>query len=107
MRGRETVDQYYNTPTSEIPGNSDAGALNSWLLWNMLGLYPVVTQPVYLILSPSVNDNSVKIGEEGKESWVRITAEGLDEKAKSVYVQSLRANRVTWDRSSIRNEDLV
>lgn len=43
MRGRETVNQYYNTGPSRIPGNSDAGALDSCLVWNMLGLYPVVT----------------------------------------------------------------
>ena len=107
MRGRETVNQYYNSGSSGIPGNSDAGALDSWLVWNMLGLYSVVTQPVYLILSPWFDDISMKIGEEAEEKWLHITAENLDEAAGSVYVQTLRVNGVDWNRSWIGHEDLM
>ncbi|OXN03344.1 hypothetical protein CDV58_07580 [Aspergillus fumigatus] len=35
-----------------VPGNSDAGAMNSWLVWQMLGLYPLASQPVYRSISP-------------------------------------------------------
>ena len=104
MRSSQIVNQYYNTGPSGIPGNSDAGALDSWLVWNMIGLYPVVTQPVYLVLRPWFDDISVKIGEEG---WLRITAEGLDEESGSVYVQSLKVNGVQWDRSWIEHTDLM
>ena len=29
---------YYNAGTGGIPGNSDAGAMQTWILWNMIGL---------------------------------------------------------------------
>ncbi|KAH1897552.1 hypothetical protein KXV57_000639 [Aspergillus fumigatus] len=35
-----------------VPGNSDAGAMNSWLVWQMLGHYPLASQPVYRSISP-------------------------------------------------------
>lgn len=48
MRSREVVDQYYSNGRDGIPGNSDAGALESWMVWNLLGkfldsfiIYPV------------------------------------------------------------------
>lgn len=37
MRSREVVDQYYSNHRDGIPGNSDAGALESWMVWNLLG----------------------------------------------------------------------
>lgn len=49
----------------------------------------------------------MKIGEEGEERWLRITAQGLDDQAGSVYVQSVRVNGVGRDRSWVGHEDLM
>ena len=76
QRGRETVNTYYSAGASGLPGNSDAGAVDSWLIWNFLGLYPVVTQDVYLVLAPWFSDVTLGVG-EGKT--LRITANGLGE----------------------------
>jgi hypothetical protein len=35
-----------------LPGNSDAGAMQTWLLCNMTGLYPVTGQTTFLIHPP-------------------------------------------------------
>ncbi|KAK4951117.1 hypothetical protein LTR28_006897 [Elasticomyces elasticus] len=102
MRSRQVVNQYYGTAPSGLPGNSDAGAIDSWLVWNLLGLYPVVTQPVYLLLSPWFADVTVKVGGNGS---LRITAEGLGD--ESFYVQSVKVNGVVWNQSWVSHEDLV
>ena len=34
-RSRFIAKEYYNAGTGGIPGNSDAGAMQTWLLWNM------------------------------------------------------------------------
>ncbi|KAI1861574.1 hypothetical protein JX265_009541 [Neoarthrinium moseri] len=102
QRSREVVNQYYNNGRSGIPGNDDAGAMSSWLVWNMIGLYPVVTQPVYLILSPWFEEVKLKLGDEG--SFLRITASGLD---KGPYIQSLKVNGREWTQSWLSHNDLV
>lgn len=51
-RSRALANQYFHNSSNGVPGNSDAGVLNSWLIWQMLGMYPIVTQPVYLLESP-------------------------------------------------------
>ncbi|GME23223.1 Glycosyl hydrolase 92 [Neofusicoccum parvum] len=108
MRARQTVDQYYGIGPSGLPGNSDGGALDSWMVWNMVGLYPVVTQPVYLILSPWFADVAVVMpspeGPDGETKWLNVTAEGLGE--ESFYVQSLKVNGVTWDKSWLSHDDI-
>lgn len=102
MRSKAIVDQFYHDGPSGIPGNDDAGSMSSWLVWNMIGLYPVVTQPIYLILSPWFEDISIRLGEAG--SLLKIVATGLH---KGPYVQSLKVNGKSWDKSWISHRDLL
>jgi putative alpha-1,2-mannosidase len=37
MRSRQIVNHYYSNGRDGVPGNSDAGALESWMVWNLLG----------------------------------------------------------------------
>jgi predicted alpha-1,2-mannosidase len=104
LRSHETVNLYYDTSPSGIPGNSDAGAVDSWMLWNMIGLYPVVTQPVYLILAPWFSDIELSLG--GGKS-IRITAKNLDDLSGSYFVQSLKVNGKQWNRNWLTHEDLT
>lgn len=82
-------------------GNSDAGAIDSWLVWNFLGLYPVVTQPVYLLSSPWFNYVSVAVGDNSK---LTITAQNLGE--DSYFVQSVKVNGQLWTKSWVSHDDI-
>ena len=101
-RSREIVNQYYHTGPSGLPGNSDAGALDSWLLWSMLGMYPVPTQTVYLILAPMFANYTMRVGLEGAVLYV--TAEGLAD--DSIYVQNLVVNGQPWNQSWLSHDDI-
>jgi predicted alpha-1,2-mannosidase len=104
LRSREIVNTYYGDSPSGVPGNSDAGALDSWLLWNMLGLYPVVTQPVYLILAPWFSDITMKINEK---QTLNIKAENLDVAKGSIFIQSLKVNGKQWNKSWLSHDNLT
>ncbi|KAL1597876.1 hypothetical protein SLS60_008363 [Paraconiothyrium brasiliense] len=99
---RDLVDQYYNNGRSGIPGNDDAGAMSSWLVWNMIGLYPVATQPVYLILAPRFGNITMTLGNSG--AVLRIKANQLE---SGPYVQHLKVNGKNWTKSWINHEDIV
>jgi len=96
---RFVAKNYYSPTPGGLPGNSDAGAMESWLVWNMLGLYPMVGQTTFLIASPWFANTTISLG-SGKALTV-TTVNGSD---TSFYVQSLRVNGdestkswVTWD----------
>ncbi|EEP78043.1 conserved hypothetical protein [Uncinocarpus reesii 1704] len=101
QRTREIIDTYYGTHASGLPGNSDGGALDSWLIWNFLGLYPVVTQPIYLLSSPWFSNISVSVGEN---ATLTITATNLSD--QSYYVQSVKVNGRQWDKSWVGHDDI-
>ncbi|EFR04110.1 glycosyl hydrolase [Nannizzia gypsea CBS 118893] len=101
LRLRDTVNSYYNTQPSGLPGNSDAGAIDSWLVWNLLGLYPVVTQPVYLLSSPWFSNVSVSVGDGSK---LTIIAKNLSD--DSYFVQSVKVNGKPWAKSWVSHDDI-
>jgi putative alpha-1,2-mannosidase len=119
LRSREIINEYYSNQRDGVPGNSDAGALEGWMVWNILGkcclndygkvmltdldggLYPIVTQPIYLLLSPWFSDLSISVS--GNKT-LKITAAGLED---GPFVQSVKVNGVQWDKSWVTHDDLV
>ncbi|KJZ77991.1 hypothetical protein HIM_02628 [Hirsutella minnesotensis 3608] len=100
-RSRHVAKSYYRPTPDGLPGNSDAGAMESWLLWNMMGLYPMTGQPLFLIGSPWFSDLTVQLG-GGRR--LRLRTSGGREDA--FYVQSLKVNGVPWDRSWVTWNDI-
>ncbi|KAK3048750.1 hypothetical protein LTR09_009862 [Extremus antarcticus] len=100
---RALANEFFKNANYGVPGNSDAGALNSWLIWQMIGLYPVVTQPVYLINSPWFEDINMTIN---GNSTLRITATNLDN-ANSYFVQSVKVNGRDWDKNWLEHSDIM
>ncbi|KAL0933110.1 glycosyl hydrolase family 92 protein [Colletotrichum truncatum] len=100
-RSRFVAKSYYKPTPNGLPGNSDAGAMESWLLWNMIGLYPLTGQTTFLIGSPWFSDLTISLG-GGRE--LNVTSTGGSE--DSFYVQSLRVNGEKWDKSWVSWGDI-
>ena len=100
-RARYIAKSYYNTSPSGLPGNSDAGAMQTWLLWNMIGLYPLTGQTTFLIHSPWFSMNI----DLGRGKSLNITTQGGDSD-KDFYVQSLRVNGEVWGKNWVTWDDV-
>ncbi|KAF3067035.1 hypothetical protein GL218_08810 [Daldinia childiae] len=98
---RYVADSYYAPTPGGLPGNSDAGAMESWLLWSIIGLYPMTGQTTFLIGSPWFKDLTIDLGGGNK---LQINTEGGD--AQSYYVQSLKVNGENWDKAWVAWEDV-
>jgi predicted alpha-1,2-mannosidase len=78
----------YGTGSGGLPGNDDLGAMSSWQVWAMLGLYPEVPGVGGLVLgSPSFTKATITLA--GGKTLV-ITARNAA--ADTQYVQSLSVN---------------
>jgi putative alpha-1,2-mannosidase len=97
---RGAVSLYTPTPDG-LPGNDDLGALSGWLVWTMLGIYPMTPgAPVYTVASP-VFENAVIHAEGGD---IVIEAPGTSFASK--YVQSATLNGAPLTRTWIAGSDL-
>jgi putative alpha-1,2-mannosidase len=71
---------YLNTPDG-LPGNDDAGALSSWLIFTALGFYPVPGTDIYYLACPAVRSAELPAG----SGTLKISTEGpLDDAARPV-----------------------
>jgi putative alpha-1,2-mannosidase len=87
-----------------IPGNDDAGAMSSWLIFQMLGFFPVAGQDVYLIGSPAFAHSALDMG-EGKR--LTIVADGLGHGGTNRYVQSAELNGKPLNRAWFRHSEIA
>jgi predicted alpha-1,2-mannosidase len=100
-QSRNIAKSYYFPTAAGLPGNSDAGAMESWLIWNILGLYPITGQTTFLIGSPWFANTTISLG-SGRELGITTTG-GSD---SSFYVQSLVVNGKQWTQSWLTWEDV-
>lgn len=102
---RRFAHAYYNLGAATgLPGNSDAGAMETWLLWAMLGLYPMTGQTTFLVGSPWFADLTFALA---GGNTLHITTEGGSGAAgDSYFVQSLRVNGEDWDRAWVTWDDI-
>ena len=80
---RYIAKTHYKPGRSGLAGNSDKGAMQTWLLWNMVGLYPSISQKTFLIGSPW-SGISIDLGDE---KTLKISME-----CKGDYVRSFKVN---------------
>ena len=105
-QSRSLANQYFKNQLYGIPGNSDAGATNSWLIWSMLGLYPIVTQPVYLLGSPWFDDINMTVNGNATLR-IRSNGDAATLGQAGFFVQSVKINGEVWDKNWFNHEDLM
>ena len=78
--------------------------MQTWLLWNMIGLYPITGQTTFLIHSPWFQSMTINLG-SGKK--LLITSTGGDGNGDTNYhVQSLKVNGKAWNKSWLTWNDV-
>jgi predicted alpha-1,2-mannosidase len=100
---RLLLEKAFTDSRAGIPGNDDSGAMSSWLIFQMLGFYPVAGQDIYLISTPSIPGASLTLG-NGKA--LRIIAKNLDRSGLNHYVQSVTLNDVDLPNSWFRHAQI-
>ena len=73
----------------------------------MLGIYPIATQPVYLLASPWFPEINMTIN---GNSTLRIISKGSDGQSlgqKGYYVQSVTINGEKWEKNWFEHDDLM
>jgi predicted alpha-1,2-mannosidase len=98
---RSTASLY--TPTIDgLPGNDDLGALSGWLVWTMLGIYPMTPgAPLYVTGSPMFE--RAVVHRPGRSDLV-IEAPGTSPAAK--YVESATLGGEPLERAWLTEDEL-
>ncbi|KAK8254139.1 alpha-1,2-mannosidase family protein [Phyllosticta capitalensis] len=105
-RIRAIAQRSFGVGPAALPGNSDAGAMQSWLLWNMLGLYPLTGQTTFLLGSPWFGSVSVALGGGRFLNVSTNVAHDEQVQARKWFVQSVELDGAPWSKNWVTWEDV-
>ena len=58
----ELINKYFQNKPEGLPGNDDTGTMSAWLVFSMMGIYPVVpAEPVYTISTPVFDKITIQL----------------------------------------------
>ena len=105
-RVRELVDKYYHNSPGGIPGNDDTGALSTWLLYAMMGFYPVCPGDMdYALYTPIFDKITISLNPDyydGKELILE-----KDKETEGDLIKRIRWNNQTHDSYFISHQKLT
>lgn len=96
------IPSIFNTTIGGLPGNDDSGAMGSFVVSAMMGIYPVAGQDVYLITAPFFKEMKVRSGVTGKQAIVRC--KGFDPRYEKVFVKGVKRDGKEWTRNWIGHD---
>ena len=90
------------TPTPDgLPGNDDLGALSGWLVWTMLGIYPMTPgAPMYTVASPVFEKATIQ-----RPDQASLVIEAPGASAVNRYVQTARLDGALLDKTWFTETD--
>ncbi len=101
-RVRQMLDTWFRSDLMGVPGDEDGGGLTSFVVFSMMGFYPVTPGiPAYNIVSPVFERVKVHLS---SGNVLEIEAAGSSRDAK--YIQSATLNGTTWDKPWFGYDDV-
>jgi predicted alpha-1,2-mannosidase len=102
-RVRMLIESFFTDTLQGIPGDEDGGGMSAFVVFSMMGFYPVTPGiPTYDIGSPVFDKVSIHL-KNGREFSIIAHGNSRDNK----YVRSIRLNGQTIDRVWFRHADVV
>ena len=102
-RIHQLIDMLFSDTVSGIPGDEDGGGMSSFVVFSMMGFFPVTPGiPVYAIGSPFFEQTRISLP-DGKTFTVKAKGYSQDNK----YIQSARLNGKVLDRAWFTHEELT
>lgn len=97
------VNDWFRNDLMGVPGDEDGGGMSSFVVFSMLGFYPVTPGlPEYSIGSPFFQNTKIKL-ENG--NTFSVVAKNFSQENK--YIQSAKLNDITIDLPRINHEDIM
>jgi len=102
-RVRNLLNQWFRNDLMGMPGDEDGGGLTSFVVFSMMGFYPITPGlPMYVIGSPVFEKQTIKM-ENGKTFEVICKNYSPDNK----FIQSAKLNGQPLNKSWFSHDDLM
>jgi predicted alpha-1,2-mannosidase len=101
-RIRDLLDQWFRNDLMGIPGDEDGGGMSAFVVFSMMGFYPVTPGlPIYTVGSPCFENIKINLG---NNHFFEINAKNCSKENK--YIQSAKLNGKNLERPWLHHEDI-
>ncbi len=101
-RIHKLLKEWFRNDLMGVPGDEDGGGLSAFVVFSMMGFYPVTPgMPMYTIGSPFFENATVNLGEN---KTFKVTAINFSPDNK--YIQSATLNGKIWSKPWFHHSDL-
>jgi len=102
-RVRMLLDTWFTDTTLGMPGDEDGGGMSAFVVFSMIGLYPVTPGvPIYDLASPVFDRVTISL-HNGKRFSIICRNNSTDNK----YIQAIELNRQSLSKVWIKHADLT
>ena len=86
-----------------MPGNDDAGTMSAWLIYSMMGIYPISpAEPIYTFTTPLFDKITIQL-----DSRYYKNKQLIIEKEGEGFIRKIKLNDKTINSFFINHQDLV
>lgn len=96
------IPSQFNDTLNGIPGNDDSGAMGSFAVLTMMGIFPNAGQDVYFITPPFFESISIRNGQTGKTATIKNV--NFDPSGKNVFIQSATLNGQPYTKNWLQHK---
>ncbi|KAI2463901.1 glycoside hydrolase family 92 protein [Annulohypoxylon bovei var. microspora] len=89
----------FNASHDGLPGNDDSGSMGAFVVFGMMGLFPIAGQDVYLISAPFFKQVNITSPLTGNTAQIKTV--GFDAGYENIYIQNITVNGQPWTKSWI------
>ncbi len=101
------INTHYKATPGGIPGNDDCGTLSAWLVFSMMGFYPVCPGDMdYAITSPIFDKITLHLSKGGARNK-KLVISTIKESPSSVYIKKMTRNGQRWKDYFISHQELT
>lgn len=105
---KRIINQHYTLAPGGIPGNDDAGTLSAWLVFSMMGIYPVCPADMdYAIVTPAVDRVRIHLHPDYYPGTTLTIDAPHDLSNTGDYIKQMSWNDQALDRFFISHHQLV
>ncbi|KJD35094.1 alpha-mannosidase [Tamlana sedimentorum] len=76
---KQLVNQYFKNTPDGLPGNDDTGTMSAWVIYSMMGIYPISPgEPFYTITAPMFDKITIELDDayyKGKQLVIEKTGD--------------------------------
>ena len=97
------ISKYFKNTPDGLPGNDDTGTMSAWLIYSMMGIYPISpAEPIYTFATPLFDKITIQL-----DSRYYKNKQLIIEKEGEGFIRKIKLNDKTINSFFINHQDLV